>query len=241
MAQFTDASPRARARLAGAMYLLTVLAGMVAQGLISNRLVVAGDAAGTAANILGHEALYRLGMTLYLVEMASQVAMTAIFYELLKPVDRGLSIVAAFIGLTGCVVKTVSRIFYAAPLLLLNGAQLLPAFGPEQAHALALVSLGINDQAAAIALVFFGLAALIKGVLIVRSTFLPRLIGTLAIAGGAGWSLFLYPPLAYRVFPGILAIGLIGAVVQIAWLLAFGVDEQRWKERAAWASSSIWR
>lgn len=241
MRSIADVSPRGMARLAGVFYLLTVVLGAFAQGFVSERLVVSGDAAATAASLLGHESLFRLGFAVYLVEMACQVAMTALFYELFKPVSRSVSLLAAFLGLTGCVVKTLSRLFFIAPLLVLGGGHSLSAFGAEQLQALALLLLEVNDQGAAIALVFFGFAALLKGYLILRSTFLPHILGVVSLVGGAGWLCFLYPPFAHRLLPIILAVGILGALVQILWLLIIGVNDERWKEQASAAAASIWR
>jgi hypothetical protein len=89
------------------------------------------------------------------------------------------------------------------------------------------------------ALVFFGFYALLTGYLMVRSTFLPRILGVLGILGGLGWLSFLYPPLGYRLFPYIAALGLLGAGSLILWLLVFGVNEQRWKNQASAAEK--WR
>ena len=99
-------SPRLKARITGALYLLTILTGIFAQGFVSGRLVVDGDAAATATNILTHRGLFQLGFAVYLVEMACQIAMTALFYDLLKPAGRSVSLVAAFLGLTGCIIKS---------------------------------------------------------------------------------------------------------------------------------------
>jgi hypothetical protein len=90
----------------------------------------------------------------------------------------------------------------------------------------------VNDHGAAIALVFFGFYALLTGYLTFRSTFLPQWLGVLGMFGGLGWLSFLYPPLGYRLFPYIAALGLLGAVLLILWLLVFGVNEQRWREQA---------
>src|SRR3989454_271335 len=226
-------SPRLKARITGAFYLLTMLTGIFAQGFVSGRLVVDGDAAATATNILTHRFLFELGFTVYLIEMACQIAITALFYDLLKPAGRSVSLVAAFLGLAGCVIKTFSRLFYIAPLFILGGSHYLSVFSAEQLQALALLFLKVNDHGAAIALVFFGFYALLTGYLIVRSTFLPRILGVLSILGGLAWMSFLYQPLGYRLFPYISALGILGAASLILWLLVFGVNEQRWKEQAS--------
>jgi len=236
-----DTSPRVKARLAGVFYLLTILAGVFAQGFISERLVASGDAVTTATNILTHERLYRVGFTMYLIEMASQITMTALFYELLKPVSRSVSLLSAVFSYVGCGIKTFSRLFYFAPLLILGGAHYLSVFSTEQLQGLVLLFLKVNDQGAAIALVFFGFSTLLKGYLVVRSTFLPRWLGVLSVVGGIGWLAFLSPTLGYQLFPYIAAVGLLGSVTTIVWLLVFGVDEQRWKEQATAAATSIWR
>jgi hypothetical protein len=235
-------SPRALARTTGVFYLLTLLTGIFAQGFISGRLVVFGDAAATATHILANKGLFELGFAIYLVEMAFNVAITALFYELLAPVNRGVALLAAFLGLVGCAIKTFSRVFYIAPLFLLEGAHLSSAFSLEQLQALALLSLQVNEQGAGIALAFFGFHGLLKGYLLFRSTFLPRIFGVVSAVAGLGWLTFLSPTLGYRYFPYVAAVGFLGALALILWLLVVGVDAQRWNEQAGagapWAPAS---
>ena len=230
--RIAETSPRLKARITGVLYLLTILTGIFAQGFVSERLVVDGDAAATAANILAHKSLFQLGYAVYLIEMACNIAMTALFYDLLKPAGRSVSLLAAFLGFAGCVIKTFSRVFFITPLFVLGGAHYLSVFSAEQLQALALLFLKVNDRGAAMALVFFGFYALLTGYLIIRSTFLPRILGVLSVFGGSGWLTFLYLPLGYRLFPYVAAFGLLGAASLILWLLVFGVNEQRWKEQA---------
>ena len=236
-----EMSPRDKARLAGLFFLLTIIAGVFAQGFVSGRLVVSGDAAATANNILSHEALFRLGFAVYMIEMVCQIITTMLLYDLLKPVNRSVALLAAALGLVGCGIKTLSRLFYYAPLVVLGGTHYLVGFSAEQLNTVALLFLKVNDVGAGIALVFFGFYALLKGYLVIRSTFLPRALGWLSLLGGVAWLAFLSPPFGERMFSLIAVVGLIGSLANIGWLLVFGVNEQRWREQASLAEASIWR
>ena len=241
MYPLAEMSPQRKARLAGAFYLLTIVAGVIAQGFIAERLVTSGDAAATATNILANPGLYRLGFTLYMIEMTCQIVTFILVYELLKPVSKGVALIAMVIGVVGCGVKILSRLFYLAPGLVLAGSPYLGVFSADQLKATALLFFRVNDAGAGIALIFFGFYTVLKGYLVIKSTFLPRALGWLSAAGGLGWLLFLSPPLGNRFFPVIAIVGLIGSVATIAWLLVFGVNEERWTDQARLAQASIWR
>jgi hypothetical protein len=236
-----DMSPRVKARFTGAVYLLYVILGVFAQSFVSDRLVAWHDAAATSANILAHQSFYRLGFTVYLLEMAGQIATVVLFYQMLKPVSRTGAMLAAAFELTGCGIKILSRLFYFAPLLVLTGnASYLSVFNKEQLDAIVLLLLRINDNGAAIALAFFGFSTLLQGWLVYRSGFLPRWLGVIGMIGGLGWLTFLSPPLGMRLFMYLAVFALIGVLATCIWLLTVGVDETRWRQRAAEAASSIW-
>lgn len=239
--RLAEMSPKVKARLVGGLLLITMLGGGFAQGFIGGSLIVSRDATATATNIVAHQPLYRLAFAIYLVEMACQVAMTVLFYDLLKPVSRSAAILAATLGLIACTIKTLSRLFFFAPLLVLGGAHYLSVFDPKQLQALAFLFLRLNYMAETIAMVFFGLDSLVTGYLVFRSTFLPRALGVVSAVGGLGWLLYLYEPLALRMESYVVGAGVAGALVTVVWLLVFGVDERRWKEQASAAAASIWR
>jgi hypothetical protein len=236
-----ETSPSTRGRILAALYVFVIITGITAQGFISDRLVVGDDAAQTAANILANKSLYRLGFTIFMLEMIAQVAVSALFYDLLKPVSRSVARVSAIIGLIGCGIKTMARLFYYAPLILLGGASYLSAIQPAQLEALALAFIKINSQGAAIALIFFGFEGLLRGWLVFKSRFLPRFLGVVSMVSGLGWLTFLWPPLGSRAFIGVALFAIAGVVALTGWLFIRGVDDATWKERAALAASSIWR
>ena len=224
--------PRMLARTTGAFFAITIVTGVFAQAFVSDRLVVSGDAPRTAASILTHRSLYELGFTVYLIEMACQIVMTALFYILLRPVNRSVALVGLCLGLAGSIIKTFSRVFYYAPLFVLGGAHYLSAFNPEQLQALALLFLKVNDRGAGMALAFFGFETLLQGYLIYKSTFFPRMLGVLGAIGGLGWLTFLSPRLGSQAFLYVAVYALLVSGATIVWLLVFGVDEQRWREQA---------
>jgi hypothetical protein len=233
-------SPRATSRLYAVLYLVTMTTGLVAQFALSESMIAWNSAAATAANILGNPSRFRAGFALYLVEMTAQVAMTTVLYSLLKPINRRLALLMAILTLIGCVIKIVSRLLYYAPLLILGSAS-LNAFSTEQLDAISLLFLKINDQGAALALLFFGFGVILEGALILRSTFLPRALGVLSLVSGIGWMTFLWPPLGYAMFNIVAPFALLSSLAMIGWMLVKGVDDQRWRAQAALAQQSIWR
>ena len=233
-----ETSPRLKARIAGVFYLLEMLTGGFAILFVGGRLFVSGDAAATATNILAHLSLFQLGFAANLIQFACYVAVTGLFYDLLGPVNRSLSLLAAFFSLVGCTIGAVSCLFYFAPVVILGGAQYLNVFKVEQLQALALMFLKLYGQCFNISFVFFGFYCLLIGYLIFRSTFLPRILGAGMAFAGLGWLTFLSPALAHHLVPYILAAG-IGEVSLTLWLLVAGVNAQRWNEQASAARASI--
>jgi len=117
--------------MAGACQLLEAITAAFGQVIVLDRLVVAGNAAATAANILGHERLFWLGFVSSLMGVAFHLAWALLMYVLLKPVNRSLSLLAAFFVLVSCAMQALTSLLYLAPLLILQGGSSLSAFTPE--------------------------------------------------------------------------------------------------------------
>ena len=237
--RITEWSPRFKARMAGGFEFLEGLTSAGGQVAILGSLVVAGNAAATAANILGHEQLFWLGFASSLIAVAFHLTWALLFYDLFKPVNRSVSLLATFVILVGCALQALSSLLYLAPLLVLQGESSLSAFSPGQLQALALVFLKLNTLAFNIYLVFFGLWCVLIGFLIFRSTFLPRILGVLLAIDGLGWMLYLSPPLATYLFPVIAVASGLAEIPLMLWLLVVGVNAERWKEQASAARASL--
>jgi hypothetical protein len=236
-----ETSPSTRGRVLAALYLFVVIAGITAQTFISDRLVVGNDAVRTAANVVANKSLYRLGYTIFMLEMVAQVGVSVMFYDLMKPVSRSIARVSMAIGLTGCGIKTMARLFYYTPLILLGGASYLSAIQPAPLDALSLAFIKINNQGAAIGVIFFGFEAVLRGWLVFKSEFLPRFLGVLSMISGLGWLAFLWPPLGSQAFIGVALFAIAGVIATTGWLFIRGVDDATWRARAALAATSIWR
>ena len=230
------ASPRAMARTAGLFYLLTGGTGFAY--MVRHKLVLAGDAAATAANVLGREALFRRAIVADLLGVAAYVVVTALFYRLFAPVDRNVSLVAAFMSLMGCAVQILSDAFSLGGLFVLRGAPLAGASPGVPAGALALAILRLHGQGFAIAILFFGFYCLLIGFLIWRSAFLPRVLGVLMALSGLTYAThnlaeFLASPLAQTLDPWVNVLGGLGEGLLMLWLLIVGVNPEKWRAQAA--------
>jgi Domain of unknown function (DUF4386) len=239
MERITETSPRLKARMAGALYLLAGLTSVIGGMYIPGKLVVAGDAATTANEILAHKQLFEFGFSLMLIAVVCSIGLTALFYDLFKPVNKTLSLTAAFFHLVGLAILGVASLLQLAPLVVLEGGHYLSVFKVEQVQALAYLFLQLNTQVGNAFLAFFGAYCLLIGYLIFRSTFLPRIIGAFMALAGLGYMTFLSPPLAGYLFPYNLAAAPLGEGSLMLWLLVGGVNAQRWKEQAIKAAEFV--
>jgi hypothetical protein len=221
--EVAEVSPRSRARITGAVYLLFFLTAVLG----------ALFTPASPGTIVSNEAAFRLGFALTLVSTACYVAVTALFYRLFWPVSRSIALVAAFFGLVGCAVTAFGSLFQLAPLVILRGSLDFGVLGAKQLQALAQMFLDLNTQASSIALVFFGVFLVLTGYLIFRSTFLPRVLAGPIVLAGLGWLTFLWPPLANHLLLYIEVLGFLAELVLMLWLLVVGVNAKRWNERAS--------
>jgi hypothetical protein len=240
MAQQTGKmSPQLYARTCGVLYLYIFVAGSFAELFVRSKLVVSRDAEATAANIMASESLFRFGFSGELLHLACDVAVAMLLYALLRPVDRNIALLAAFMRLACDLILATASLSHFAALHLLGDSEYLKTFQPDQLHGLALLAMKLHGDGYAVSLVFFGFACFSLGYLIFRSGYLPRTIGAfLAVAGAcyliSSFAHFLFPATgAALLSAGILLPCFVAELSLTLWLLVKGVNVAKWRERVS--------
>lgn len=223
------------ARIAGLLLLISLVAGGFGEAYAPSKLIVGSDAAATAANIRNLDFLYRLGFMSFLIESLCDVTLVLIFYALLKPVNRHLSLLAAFFGLMGTALFAFAELFYFAPVLIMGGSGYLKTFAPDQLDALVLLSMKFYGYAGMIFTAYYGMSWIVRGYLIWNSGYLPKFLGALMAIGGIGFVvrnflLILAPAYAPE---ALLMLMVPGGLVMTGWLLVKGVDVAKWNAKYA--------
>ncbi len=191
------------AKVAGFIYLFTLVTANFAEFYARGQLIVPGDAVQTAKNIAASERLFRIGTVSNLITFAAVVILVVALYVVLKPINRNVALLAAFWRLAECAILAVITLNDFAALSLLSGAGYLRAFDTQQLQAL--VYMFIRGQTAGylVGLVFFGLGSTVFAYLWFKSRYIPR--------GLAAWGIFsslvvAIVTLAIMVFPSLAAV-----------------------------------
>jgi hypothetical protein len=164
------------ARIAGLLYLVVAICGGFAE-FVRTSLIESGDATATARNILDNEWLFRVSFASDLVAFSADVALALLLYALLRPVNATLALLAAFFRLAQGAVLGINLLNQFFALLVLSGESYLDVFEPSQLDALALLFLEAHGYGYLIGLVFFALSNLVLGYLVLKSRFLPWILG----------------------------------------------------------------
>jgi len=227
-----EPSPRLRARVAGLLYLIGSVAGVFGI-LYGPSLIVPGDAAATARNILASESLFRLSIVSALVDQMVFILVVLALYQVLKPVNQNMAVLMVIFLLLSVPIAMLNELNNVAVLFLLSGADSLKAFTADQLHALVpffldLHALGLNIAFLAGAPWFFPM-----GYLVFKSGFLPKILGVLLLMNGFG---YLIDSVAALLFPNlnvniVMFTGWVEVVFAL-WLVIRGVNVERWEKRA---------
>jgi hypothetical protein len=169
-----DGSQRTAARVAGFTCLFAMAIVVFANYGIYTRLVVPGDAADTARNIVAHERLFRLAVVCNISYSTSVVILLAALYVILRPVNRGLALVGALFRLVFALMWLLTTLNMLGALRLLGSASYLQVFEADRLQAMARLHLAANFDDYYVGLPFFALASTVSSYLWLKSGYIPK-------------------------------------------------------------------
>ena len=227
MSPLSTDSPETTARLAGALWLI-VIAVSIASLFAAPSVNTNGSAAETAASILAAETPYRLAFALLFVGSLCYLGVTALLYELLRPVSRSVALFGALAGLAGLTIGAASAVNELGALDLLKQASTAAPATANQLQAIAQFALRDGPEFK-VGMVYFGLQIASIGYLILRSTLVPRIIGGVLVAGGLSYMIssfatFVAPAVGARLSPLVIPIAILGEGSLTLWLVFKGVN-----------------
>ena len=227
-----ETSPLIRARVAGFLYLIANIPAPFALVYLPSLLIVSGDAATTANNIMASESLFRLGIVSLLFNPIANIFLVLALYQLLKAVNKNMASLMVIFSLAAVPIGMLNELNNLAVLQLLSGADYLKVFPAEQLQALAYLFLRLHGQGLNIAQIFWGLWLFPMGYLVFKSGFIPKILGILLMIGCFG-----YVIQSVAAFLGtnvsIIFFTSWGELLFLIWLLVKGVDVKQWEKRAA--------
>lgn len=230
-----EQSPQLYARIAGMLYLLIIIAGVFGQLLVRNKLLVYGDAAATAGNIMNSEFLWRVGISADLIMHICDLPVMIILYYLLRPVNKKLALLNLSFNLIQTAVLVINKLNLLAALFFLKDTEYLKSFSPDQLNSLSYLSIKLHDFGFGIGLIFFGFVCLIEGYLFFKSRYFPKTIGVLMSIAGLcyltnSFVLILVPQFADIT---LLMPCFIAELSLSLWLIFKGVNLSIWKNSAS--------
>ena len=213
------------AKLAGFLYLLIIVFGISSEMLIRSTLVDVGDGSATAENILNSIGLYRVGFFLDSLMLLCDVAIALLFYFLFRHVSQPLAVAAATFRLIQAAILSANLLNYYAVLLVLNGGY-AGAFNENQLSVLVSLFLDMHSHGYDLGLLFFGVSNGFLGYLIMRSGFMPRVLGIGLLAAAVvyltgSYIRFLLPDLT-SLFEVFYIIPLATELSVCLWLMVKG-------------------
>jgi hypothetical protein len=224
-------SRKKTARMAGLLYLAHFVTFFIAENGVHPSAVGSIDVVETAHNIVAFEWLFRIGFVSFLLTAVFFLLSAWALYVLLKPVNKDLALLLVLLNLGGVAIWFMSQLGEIAALLVLSGAEYLQVFQADQLQALAMLFLNLFQNGFMIAQLLLNLWLFPLGYLVLKSGFLPRILGILLIIDGCAMLIWFFQ---FFFFPGYevistlcLAEGFIAEGALCLWLIVKGVRDQK--------------
>jgi hypothetical protein len=212
------------------MYLGNIITGIFAE-VVRSKLIVPGDAAETAKNIMASEWLFRVSFVSDLIMVTFFLLMGLVFYVLLKPVNKNIALLMLLLNITGVPMLGINMLNQFATLLLMSGAGYLSVFGADQLHALGMLFFNLHEYGYSLTVISWGFYLLPLGFLVFKSGYFPKILGVLLMIASfcdliRFIQIFIFPNYEVVTYPG-LAVSIIAEFSFAIWLLVKGAKEQQ--------------
>ena len=225
-------STKKQARVAGVLYLLIGITAPIGLEYVPNTLIAPGNATATADHIRASESLLRIGIASELFHQVIGVFLVLALYRLFKAVNEHHAALMVILGaLVSFPIVFLNVLNEIAALVLISGAAFLSVFEKRQLDALAYLFVRLHSQGIMVVAIFWGLWLFPFGMLVIRSRFIPRVLGVLLMIAGVGYLVSSFTSLLlprYAHLVGQFAMVLeFGELPIIFWLLIWGAKAQR--------------
>jgi len=222
-------SSKKTARLAGLLWFLSIVTGGFGLIYIRSNIIVPGDAAATASNIMASEFLYRAAIVSSLFSQIFLFFLGLTLFHLFKEVNKRLATVLLASVMISVAIAVVNTLNHFGALLVLSQADFLNVFNSEQLNAIVFLFLRLaNSAGQGLLEIFWVPYYFIFGLLIIRSRFLPKIFGILLMFMGIGFAVnvfekFLFPQFYPALFSQLAMLGgALGGIPTMFWLLIKG-------------------
>lgn len=216
-------SLRTAATIAGISLLIMAIAAPFAELYVYPKLIVSGDAAQTVENIMANKTLFTSAIMGYLVAFVCDVLAAWSLYTLLKPVNETLSLLTAWFRLVYTVIALVALLHLVTVARLLSTPEMLTLFQPDQFSTQVMLSIQAFRSNWYFGLLFFAIHLGLLGYLVLKSEYIPKILGLFLMVAGAGYLLSNLKPF---LFPSInlnfAEYTFYGELIFMLWLLIKG-------------------
>jgi hypothetical protein len=222
------------ARMAGILYLIIIIAGMFSVLFVRNELIISGNPAATAHQLISHESLWRAGIASDLVMHLCDIPVMLIIYILLRPVNRRIALLALLFNIIQTAVLVANKLNLIAALLPLSNNAYFKGMDPQVLYTQSYLAIRLHDIGFGVGLLFFGMTLLANGYLIRKSDYLPKVIGILLQIAGlsylvSNFTLILAPKAAAQMWLWLMLPCFLAELSFALWLVIKGVNEEKWK------------
>ena len=217
-------------RIAGYSYLLIFLFGFFANFFVIESLIIPGNAATTTRNIISNEFLYRIGILSFVLMVILDALVAWALYILLKPVNKNISLLAAWLRIINCSIFGIALYSLINVLHLISSAEYLAAIEISWIESQIMLSINSFNSTWLIGLVFFGVHLSVLGYLIYKSGYIPKILGILLIIASLGYLIDSFANFLFsnyndykNIFTLVVVVpGIIGELSLTLWLLFKG-------------------